>query len=112
MKNKLTGLSRRYVAALRRHLKTGLRASWLPTVQMWLPTLGLGPETPEPARIHERAFVALNISDRKTGLTQRARIFFTDAVIPIVQTHRAVVQHQSDLARARRSVRHGAWRRG
>ena len=104
MKGKPTELSRRYVAALRKHLN-GLRARFQPAADLGLETLEL-------ARIHERTGAALEIPDAKRRLIQRARMFFTEAVIPVVQTHRARMQNQSNLARARRSGRHGAWRRG
>lgn len=112
MKRKLIGMSQRYVAALRRHLKLGPRASLQPASRLGQQAVALGLETPELARIHERALAALEATSGKKGLLQRARIFFTEAVIPVVQTHRAVMQSQSDLARLKRSVRHDIVRRG
>ena len=104
MKKILTGLSQRYVAALRRQLKTGLRASLQPAGRQGRQPIGLGLESPELARTHERALTMLEIPEAKPGLPQRARMFFTEAVIPVVRTHRAVGQLHSDLARARRAV--------
>ena len=98
MKKTLTGLSQRYVAALRRNLKQGFRASLRPAERLGRQAAGLGLESPELARIHERALAAPEIPDGKRSLIQRARMFFTEAVIPVVQTHRALMLNQGELA--------------
>jgi signal transduction histidine kinase len=49
------------------------------------------------ARIHEQALVALELSNSKNGLNKRAEIFFTEAIVPIVETHRAARQSKIDL---------------
>jgi signal transduction histidine kinase len=70
------------------------------------PTLGLGRcavvlglETLELARIHEQAVAALELSSAKNGFLRRAEIFFTEAIAPIVETHRAARQSKIDLNR-------------
>jgi signal transduction histidine kinase len=59
----------------------------------------LGLETLELARIHEQAVTGLELSKKKDGFIKRAEIFFTEALTPIVETHRAARQSRSDLNR-------------
>ncbi|NOS69241.1 MAG: hypothetical protein HOP33_04850 [Verrucomicrobia bacterium] len=99
MKQKLIGLSQRYVTALRKHLKQGPRASLQPAVRVGRRAVALGMETLELARIHERAITALEISNSKNGFIKRAEIFFTEALTPIVETHRAARQSKIHLLR-------------
>jgi signal transduction histidine kinase len=99
MKQKLIGLSQRYVMALRKHLKAGLRPSLQPALRLGRQAVALGLETLELARIHERALVTLELSKGKNGLVKRAEIFFTEAIIPIVETHRAARQSKTDSNR-------------
>jgi signal transduction histidine kinase len=99
MKEKLTGLSRRYVTALRKHLKQGPRASLLPALGLGRRAVVLGLETLELARMHERAVATLELSSGKNGFSKRAEVFFTEAVSPIVETHRAARQSKTDLNR-------------
>ena len=89
MKQKSTGLSRRYVTALRKHLKAGSRPSLQPALALGRRAVVLGLETLDLARIHERAVATLELSSLKDGFLKRAEIFFTEAIIPIVETHRA-----------------------
>lgn len=96
MKQSAIRLSPRYVAALRRHLKLGPRASLQPALRLGQQAVALKLETPELARIHERALVKLELSNRGNGLVQRAKIFFTEAIIPMVQSHRAARQSQRE----------------
>jgi signal transduction histidine kinase len=97
MKQKLTGLSQRYVTALREHLKAGPRASLQPALGLGRRAVVLGLETLELARIHERAVVTLEAASGKDGIQKRAEIFFTEAIIPIVETHRAARQSKIQL---------------
>lgn len=94
-------LSQRYVAALRKHLKQGSRA-----IPPFGTALGLGHEavalglgTLELARIHERALVTLELSKSKNGLLKRTEVFFTEAITPIVGTHRAARESRITLNR-------------
>jgi len=96
---KLSGLSQRYVAALRRHLKPG-RSSNLPSaLVLGKQAVVQGLETLELARIHERALTFLKPFGLKSGILKRAEIFFTEALTPIVETHRAARQSKVDLKR-------------
>jgi signal transduction histidine kinase len=49
------------------------------------------------ARIHERAVSTLELSRSRDGIHKRAEIFFTEAITPIVETHRAAQQSKLDL---------------
>ncbi len=99
MKQKLIRLSQRYVAELREHLKRGPRASLRPALGVGRCAVALGLETLELARIHERALVILEAADSRDGIAKRAEIFFTEAIIPIVETHRAARQSKIQLDR-------------
>ena len=99
MKQKLIGLSERYVAALRRHLKPGLCTSLQPALRLGRQAVVLGLETLELARIHEQALVILELSKSKNRQLKRAEIFFHEAITPIVETHRAARQRKIDLHR-------------
>jgi two-component system sensor histidine kinase DegS len=99
MKQELIGLSRRYVMALRTHLKRGSRDGLHPALTLGRQAVALGLETLELARIHERALATLELSKSKDGLARRAEIFFTEAIAPIVGTHRAARQSKHELNR-------------
>jgi signal transduction histidine kinase len=100
MKQKLNGLSQRYVTALRKHLKAGPRASLQPALALGRRAAALGLETLEMARIHERALVTLELSRGENRAVKRAEIFFTEAITPIVvETHRVARQSKVHLGR-------------
>jgi signal transduction histidine kinase len=99
MKQKLSRLSRRYVTVLRKHLKQGPRASLLPAVGLGRRAVALGLETLELARMHEEAFAEVESSTPHDGLNKRADIFFSEALTPIVETHRAARQSKMELTR-------------
>ena len=99
MKQKLIMLSQRYVTALRTHLKNGSRDGLQPALKLGRQAVTLRLETLELARIHERALAALELSKSKDGLARRAEIFFTEAIAPIVETHRAARQSKNELDR-------------
>jgi signal transduction histidine kinase len=99
MKQELIGLSRRYVTALRTHLKRGAQDNLQPALTLGRRAVALGLETLELARIHERALVTLELSKSKDGLARRAEIFFTQAIAPIVETHHAARQSKNELNR-------------
>ena len=99
MKKKLTGLSQRYVTVLRKHLKQGSRANLQPALGLGRRAVALGLETLELARIHERALATLEVNSSKNGFVKQAEIFFTEAITPIVETHRAARQSKLQLNR-------------
>jgi signal transduction histidine kinase len=104
MKQKLIRLSRRYVQALRTHLQPGLRAGRQPALALGRQAAALGVETLELARIHEQAVATLELSRRKDGFFRRAELFFTEAVTPLVETHRAARQGRTDLHRLQETL--------
>jgi len=104
MNRKCIELSARYLAALRKHLKPGVRASLQPALKLGRQAVALGLETLELARIHERTLVTLELSNGKNGLARRAEIFFTEAITPIVETHRAARQNKMDLNRLNQAL--------
>ncbi len=59
MKRNLTGLSRRYGAALRKHLKHGARAGLEPARELGRLAMAVGLGTLELARIHDQTLLAL-----------------------------------------------------
>ena len=125
MKQNLTGLSQRYATALRKHLKQGPRASLQPALGLGRQAVALGLETLELSRIHERAINTLEFSKSRNGFIKRAEIFFIEAIIPIVETHRAarqgkiqlkslnetLLQRTVELASTNRQLKHGVTRR-
>ena len=99
MKQKLTGLSQQYVAALRTHLRQGPRASLQPAHDLGCQAAALDLETLDVARIHDGALATLEASRSKDGLIKRAEIFFNEAITPIEETHRAALKANVRLSR-------------
>jgi len=97
MKQKLIRLSQRYVTALRKHLAQGPRASFSPALGLGRRAVALGLETLDLARIHEQAVTALELAGKKDGFIGRARIFFTEAIAPIEETHQAARKAETHL---------------
>ena len=98
MKRKLNTLSRRYVAALRKHLKQGPQASLQPALRLGRQAAAIGLETLDMARIHEGALATLEASSSRDGIIKRAGIFFAEAITPIEQTHRAALKANARLS--------------
>jgi signal transduction histidine kinase len=92
-------LSRRYVAALRKHLKQGPGATLRPALGLGRQALSLGLDTLELARLHERSVAALDLALSQDGFTKRAEAFFAEALTPIVETHRAALESKLELNR-------------
>jgi signal transduction histidine kinase len=101
MKQKLIGLSQRYVAALRTHLRQGPRA--IPpcgtALALGRQAAALNLETLDVAKIHEGALATLEASRGKDGFIKRAEIFFTEAITPIEETHRAALKANVRLSK-------------
>ena len=93
MTRKLTGLSRRYQAALRKHLQHGTRASRELAQRLGRQAMHLGLETLDLARIHEQALIVLVLpgysASTRDAMVRRAGTFFAEAITPIEKTHRA-----------------------
>src|SRR5580765_2678144 len=88
-RRKLSKLSRRYVSALRKHLKQGQQASLRRARGLGRQAVSLGLETLDVARIHQGALATMEASSSRDGIIERAEIFFTEAVTPIEKTHGA-----------------------
>ena len=91
MNARQTGWSRRYRAALRKHLKRGPKSSLRPALELGHQAAVLGMETLDVARIHEQALATLEASRSRNGISKRAEVFFAETLIPIEQTHRAAM---------------------
>jgi signal transduction histidine kinase len=104
MKQKLIGLSRRYIAALRKHLKLGPRASLRAARRLGRQAAALNLETLDVVKIHERSLAALKVSRSRDGLIRRAQTFFTEAITPIEETHHAARKARIRLGRLNRTL--------
>jgi signal transduction histidine kinase len=104
MKRKLTALSRRYVTALRKHLRQGPRGSLQPAHDLGCQAAALDLETLDVARIHDGALAALEASRSKNGFIKRAEIFFAEAITPIEETHRAALKANVRLSRLNQTL--------
>jgi signal transduction histidine kinase len=93
------------VTALRKHLKQGPRASLRPAVALGRQAVVLGLETLEMARIHEEAVRLLESADGRDGIAKRAEIFFTEAITPIMETHRAARESRVQLGQLNEALR-------
>jgi signal transduction histidine kinase len=98
MKFKLIALSRRYAAELRKYVQSGSKTGMRPAVNLGRRAVALGLETLELARMHEQALLRLKPA---AGLPQlrHAEAFFTEAIVPLVQTHRPTGQNNRELNR-------------
>jgi len=99
MKRKLPALSRRYEAALQKHVKQGARASLQAALSLGRQAAALRLKTLELARVHDRALATLGLSHGKNRLLTRADTFFNEALTPLVETHRAARRRKMDLNR-------------
>jgi len=125
MKRKLTALSRRYVAALEKHLKHGPSADLRVAHGLGRQAVGIGLETLDMAKIHEGALATLEESGDGDGIIKRAEFFFKEAITPIEKTHQAalraaarlnqldkqLLRRTGDLAVSNRSLRQSIVRR-
>jgi signal transduction histidine kinase len=74
----------------------------LPALSLGRRAAALGLSVLELARIHEEALApTLVTSKSKKTLRKRAELFFNEALIPIVETHRGAKQSRTDLHRLR-----------
>jgi signal transduction histidine kinase len=105
---KLKGLSRRYVAALRKHLTRGPRASLQAADALGRQAVASGLGTLELARIHKRALTALTtsgLSPGRDGVLRRAETFFVEALAPMEETQRAMRQANVHLSQVNETLR-------
>jgi signal transduction histidine kinase len=108
MGRKLNGLSRRYQAALRTHLKQGPQASLQPAHALGRRSMALGLETLDLARFHEQALITLVLPGYSPGtrerLVRRAGKFFAEAITPIEKTHRNAREANDQLVQLNQAL--------
>jgi len=109
MKRESASLSRRYHAALRRHLKRGQSPGLHAANGLGRQAVTLGLGTLDMAGIHERALIKLVVPGdspaTRAATVQRAGIFFAQAVTPIEQTHRAAHETNFHLGQINDALR-------
>jgi signal transduction histidine kinase len=105
---KVSALSRRYQAALRRYLKQGSTASFQSALKLGRQAVAMGLETLDLTLIHEQALIAQALPVRSS--TDRARIvkrtgaFFAKAIIPLEKTHRLALEANLHLSRLNQAL--------
>jgi signal transduction histidine kinase len=108
MKRKLNWLASQYQAALRKHLKQGLRANSGSAQGLGRRAMTIGLETLDLARIHEQALLKL-ISPGDSPVTRHTMVrqagtFFADALTPIEKTHRTARDTNAHLSQIIRTL--------
>lgn len=110
MARKLNGLSQRYVAALRQHLKQGARTNSQSAQALGRRAMALGLETLDLARFHEQALIDLVLPDYSPGtrdrMIRRAGTFFAEAITPIEKTHRTAREANAHLQQTIQTLNH------
>jgi two-component system, NarL family, sensor histidine kinase DegS len=108
MKRQLGALSRRYQAALQKHLQQGPDSRAQPAQRLGRQALTLGLETLDLAQIHKTALTAVMQPTRSIAMrdrmVRRAGIFFSEAIAPIEKTHRAGVEAAAHLNRRNQAL--------
>jgi len=103
MGRKLNGLSQRYVAALRKHLKQCPQANppCGTASRLGCRAMALGLETLDLARFHEKALITLVLPGHspavRDAMIRQAGKFFAEAVTPIEKTHRTAIEANASL---------------
>ena len=96
MKHNILNVSRRYEAALRRHLRLGSRAGLESARGLGSEALAAGLQTLDLAKLHERVLVTQVLPrclpGKSSALVKQAGIFFDAAITPIEDTHRTARQ--------------------
>jgi signal transduction histidine kinase len=109
MRRKMTRFSRRYQAALRKHLKQARSAPDLrPASGLGRQAMSAGLKTLDLARIHQQALIALVLPsyspDTRDVMVRRAGAFFAETITPIEKTHRIAHEANAELDRAIRAL--------
>jgi signal transduction histidine kinase len=101
MKRNLLTLSRRYQAALRSHLKEGVKASLESARGLGSEALTAGLQTLDLAKLHEETLVSELLPRcrpaKRAALIKQAGIFFAVAITPIEKTHRSAREATAHL---------------
>ena len=94
-------LSDHYLTALGKYLEQGLQANLQAAREFGAVAVASGLDTLELAKIHEQALAELlapdELSARRLDLTRSAEIFFSEAIVPIEDTHFSSFEHHADL---------------
>lgn len=99
MKENPSDLLQRYANALRKCLILGSKAGLRPALRLGREAVSLGVDTLGMARIHEQATATLHLSLGKGGQGRWSGAFFDEAILPIVESHRAARATRKDLKR-------------
>ena len=101
MKRKLFDLSKRYQAALRKHLKQGQHASVESARGLGSQALAAGLQTLELAKLHEQTLVTEVLpscpAGKRAALIKQAGIFFAVAITPIETMHQSAREATAQL---------------
>jgi hypothetical protein len=104
----LNRLSDKYLAALRAESEQSPQAGLLEARNIGRAAVAAGLETLDLARIHQQALTQLLSQDvpvaTREDLTARAAAFFTEAITPIEETHRAARQTSADLTHLHKTL--------
>jgi signal transduction histidine kinase len=100
----MSGFSRRYHTALRKHLEQARPAGGLrPAIGLGRAAISAGLKTLDLARIHQQALIALILPsyspDSRDALVRRAGSFFAETLTPIEETHRIARETKDQIAR-------------
>jgi signal transduction histidine kinase len=98
MKQKLLNFSKRYKAGLKAFMQ-GSQLSPVSALGLGQKAVVLGLETLKLAKIHQEALLEVQLPGGKKTESKRGEIFFSKAVAPIVETHRAARQSKVELLR-------------
>lgn len=109
MQPKCRTVLRPYLAALGRYLQPGSAASLLPASRLGRLAMVRGLQTLDLALIHEQALLTwlLPVGDRtvRERIIRRARAFFAEAILPMEETHRSVLEANARLSRVNTTLK-------
>ncbi len=101
MKSKRSHLARIYKEALRRYMKSGSHAGLRSALKLGRQAVSYGMETLDLAMIHEQALIEqvlpVGAVAERLAIIKRAKLFFSEAVIPMEETHRSAMEAHSQL---------------
>jgi signal transduction histidine kinase len=99
MKPTLIRLSQQYEDGLAQHLTQKDGAGVRAALALGRRAVVLHLETLDLARMHEQAVINLKFSSIRPAVIRRAQTFFTEAITPMVETHRAARESRIALNR-------------
>ena len=109
MKHKRSVLSQAYQAALRRYLNHASAVNLRPATVLGRRAMSLGIETLGLALIHEQALIVQTLPIQPSAIRDRivrqAGIFFSEAILPMEETHRTALETNVHLSRLNQSLR-------